>query len=508
MTQQLKTIFYIVNAILYLIIIGLWISIPDEVFFVSTVSLATLGLTIALIILDRKRLRNYYLSSQFKNLSNNLVTVFLVFSIVAFLNYFGYKNVFHLDLTQFKKNSLSDQSVKSVKGIDSLVEVKVFAKQNMLPRIKLLMDLYVFSNAHIDVDYIDEEVQPDLVAKYKIEQSGTILIKKENRLKRIIKLDELHITNAFIQIMRKKDPIITFITGHGEADLFNNKNDGYSFLKALLDNSNFEIKFLPLATVSKVPEENNTLVLWGPKDSLTDNEVSLLDQYLEKGGHFLMALNPDLNGDKFENLRKMLQKRGLYILNDLVVDRIKNINGSNGTVPMVNKFLSESPIVKDFKGPLFFPLVSSIQFSSNGSIKGKYQSLAQTGAFPSSWAEQSFKEVVAGKLVFSKGSDIKGPISMASSWESEKSKIVLFGNSTFLTNAYQKYSGNFLFFINSLSWSTGDLELISLNMPILKDEPVFISKPQLGVIFYFSVVFAPLLMFLLAFISYRKRSYL
>ena len=508
MGQHLKALLYTVNILLYLVIIAVWISIPDEMVLAIATSAVTIVMTIGLLIWDRERLQTYYMSSQFKAFSGTLITMSLVCIIVGFINYFGYKHPIHLDTSAYKSHSLTDQSIKSVTNIDKKITVKAFAKQKILPLIKRLMDLYVFENSNIQVEYIDEELRPDLVTKFNVKKSGTIVISLADRVKTVTTLDELHITNAFIQVARKANPVVALISGHGELAL------GHDFIKVLIKNSNFTLTSLPLISITEIPTNINTLILWGPKNSLTDKEVKTLDRYLLRGGHLMIAIDPNLNGDNFENLRLMLETRGLYLANDLVIDRLKNINGSNGTIPMVDKFTGKSPIIKDFKGPVFFPLASSIQYSRSSAIKGEFHSLAKTLTYPASWAETDFDEIVNGNIKYSEAKDIRGPITLAATWEAtveegkKASKITLFGNSTFVSDSYKKFSGNFTLFINSLTWSTGDLDLISLNMPILKDEPVFISKPQLGVIFYFSVIFAPLMLFIMAFVFYRRRSYL
>ena len=508
--HKYKFIAYSVNIILYLVTIGLWIAIPDEFvisLIVTTVSIVT---TIILVIWDRKRLQVFYLSSQFKNFSDAFFIGGLVFIIIGFLNYFGFKHPIHFDMSIFKSHSLSDLSIKSARGVKDSVKIQVFAKQKMIPAIKKLLDLYVFENSKIDVKYIDEELRPDLISKYNIQNSNSLHFQMGNRIKIVSQLDELHVTNALIQLNRKDNPTIAFVKGHGEADLADKSNNGFSYLSDLIKNSNFNLQQLSLMNLKAIPKALNILVIWGPKEAFVAKEIKMIEEYLERGGNLVIALNPNLNGDKFQNLRAVLEKRGLYLGNNIVIDRLKNINGSNGTVPMVDQFSGKSPIIKNFKGPVFFPLVSSVQFSRSATIKGKFEALAQTLPFPASWAEHNIDEFVAGKITYTDSQDIRGPLTLAASFETEKegAKILIFGNSNFIANSYKKFAGNFKLFLNALSWNSGELKLVSLNMPILKDEPVFISRPQLGTIFYFSVIFAPLILFAMAFVTYRRRSFL
>ena len=133
-------------------------------------------------------------------------------------------------------------------------------------------------------------------------------------------------------------------------------------------------------------------MIWGPKHAFRADEVRRIDEWVKSGGNLIIAFDPDLNGEKFPLLKGLLQKRGIHVNNDLVVDRLKHINGSNGTVPMVDVFKSESPIVKEFRGPVFFPLVSSIS-KITGEIEGQFTPIVSSMPFPASWAKNQVKKL-------------------------------------------------------------------------------------------------------------------
>jgi hypothetical protein len=80
-----------------------------------------------------------------------------------------------------------------------------------------------------------------------------------------------------------------------------------------------------------------------------------------------------------------------------------------------------------------------------------------------------------------------------------------FGNSTFVLNAYQKFGANYAMFINTLSWLIDEDRLISFDLPVIQNEPMFISPQQMGIIFYFSVLFSPLVLFGVSIYMYRRK---
>jgi hypothetical protein len=60
-------------------------------------------------------------------------------------------------------------------------------------------------------------------------------------------------------------------------------------------------------------------------------------------------------------------------------------------------------------------------------------------------------------------------------------------------------------FLNALSWLVDEDRLISFNLPIVQSEPIFISQQQMGIVFYFSVLFSPLILIGASIYMYRRR---
>ena len=83
--------------------------------------------------------------------------------------------------------------------------------------------------------------------------------------------------------------------------------------------------------------------------------------------------------------------------------------------------------------------------------------------------------------------------------------MVTFGNTTFVINSYKKFPQNFVLFVNSLNWLVGEERRISFNITGIEDRPIFMSENQIGVIFFFTVVFCPLVLLLIAFVLYKRR---
>jgi ABC-type uncharacterized transport system involved in gliding motility auxiliary subunit len=493
------------NIGLYLVLIALWIAIPDELTLNIFSTVACLGLTGVLIIHYRAKFRDFYQSTFFAHFSSASIAVVLILFILGLLNHLAFKNPWQMDLSQRGLNSLTSQTVRILHSTKGELRFVVFAKNSEFPSIRQLLELYRLEKRDVTFEFVDVETAPHLVQEYGVTRSPSVAVVKGDRREIVEVLNELHLTNAVIRVGRDRDPLIYYSRGHDEIDLSAEKMEGGSQLARLLRSSTFDIRPVDLKTFSSLPEGVKAVVIWGPKTGFLPREIEVLDNYLQKGGRLLVALDPVIKGsDNVKDLRDLLKKYGIAVDNNLTIDRARFVNGSNGMVPLVETYHTAHAITQNFAGQTFFPLSGSVR--PIGEEGASVEVLATTSPFPLSWADNDPGDAAKGELTFKEGRDFEGPVGLVAALTQEKgAKIVAFGNSSLVSNNYARFPRNFTFVVNALSWLSEEDRLIALDIPSLKEEPFFVSAPQLGVIFYFSVVFAPLALFAIAAFVYRRR---
>ena len=472
----------IINIILYFVLIALWISIPDVLALNISLTIFNLVLTLVWVYLNRDRLSVYYQSQQFKKLTDTIVFISLVFCLLGVANYWAYKHPFQKDLSAYKMNSLTDQTKNILKNMKGELKFKLFARKQDSLAWMTLFEFYRAEKNDLTLEKIDIDVRPDLVADYHITDMATLVIEYNGKRQYVTERDELNITNGLIKISRSNDPVAYFVQGHGEADITSVETEGLKFIFEAIKNSAIDVRPLNLLSTQEIPFDAKALILWGPKTALQPNELKVIQRFLDRKGNLLVAIDPDLNLDPQPALRKLLERYRLIVRNDLVIDRKSFVNGSNGSIPLVETYNTEHSITRKFKGQVFFPLVSSIEEvpEQANAEKGKVSMLTSTSTFPESWGETSIKEFAKQQIVYTPGADKPGPLNLAATFESEHNKIVAFGNSGFVLNAYLKFGTNYALFLNSLSWLVDEDRLISFNLPIVQSEPIFISAPFIG----------------------------
>jgi ABC-type uncharacterized transport system involved in gliding motility auxiliary subunit len=497
------------NIISYLATIATWISIP-EVMIVNYILLGcSLCFTCVVIVLNRSQFKEIYTSRFFNNFVSAFISSVLVFFILGLLNYLAFKNPISFDVSKRGYHSLTGQTKQLLKRLERPLTFHVFAPKSSFAVIKQLTELYRLSYNNLTVEFHDAQLRPDLVKSYNVTKIPSMVMEYPHpdgaRRSTISLFSEKEITTSLLKISRTKKITLYFTTGHGEVNLQAEQNDGASALTEMLNTNNYILKSLNLARASEIPSEADALIIWGPKTGFFSNEVDLLTKFYKKGGNVMIALDPSFKGKPVQELRDWIQARGLFITNNLVIDRLKFVNGSKGTIPFVHLYNTEHPISKDVSDQVFFPLVSGVEVVSDHKNSENWSVLAQSNTFPAAWGETSPEELIGFKMLYHDGIDIRGPLGYAAALETKDNRLVVYGNSSFVTNTYKKFANNILFAVNSFNWLTGEESLITFDTPAMIDKPIFIGQNQLGVIFYFSVVFLPLLLILFAFYLYRRR---
>ncbi len=485
-----------------------WIIITDQVVVNIILTIWVAVLTLVWMYKNFRDLVVIAKSSRGQFMVNTFIRSCLLFFTLALMNYLLFKHPVSFDFSKNGTSSLSPQSVRVVKQLAGDLKFIIFVRKENQKSIEALLDLYRFVKADITFELYDPDLRPDMVKKYNITQDGTVVVIYRGRQEKALANKEINITNALIRVGRKDKINVCLSRGHGELNFKSANPKGAKFAKSLLEKMSYELVDVVI-TQEGIPKTCNLLVILDPQTGFLDREIDAIKSYLKHNGKLFLGLGPTLSGAVFSNLREMLTDYGLTLNNDFVVDRLSYVNGSSGLIPLIRKLSSTSTITKDMPPNIFFPLVSSID-TFEGRYKGKVEVLAKTSNFPASWAEKNLQEMLGQKVTFTDGVDVRGANSVAISWDKldaqkHHTKLVLVGNGSFLQNKYQKFKDNFTFFMNAVAWLTDEDQLSAFTDIVLDNGSVVISATLRQVLFYFSLFFAPLIFFIIAFVIYNRR---
>ena len=456
---------------------GASLYIQQSADFVSVllVALGLLGLGFSFKRSSQPGASRQSLLKQWKKRGFLAALIILGAAFTVAVNYLAFSLPHRWDVTQANQHTLQNSTLDYLSRLTS--EVTLTAFYVGLPPKYLVDQLNEYkrvANGKIITEIIDPIAQIGYAAQF-----GNIISGKERKLivrsgaeRRDIDftkepLTEEQISNAIVRVSRDKRRVY-FLTGHEEYDMSSDDNQGLSHFVKLLEDNNISSKPLMLGIEGAIPEDCDVLVIAGPRNELTKQENVLIDAYLEQGGDALflvehtvvaasgseltekeLLLNPSLN--------ELLNPWGLHVENDIVVDLSNHIQSDVGS-PATKNYLAHKALTEGLDYT-FYVRPRSISVLEHRRPSIKLAPIVLTATKDNSWGETNrFQEIR-----FDKGRDKPGPVPISFVVFDERkgelddkklsdTRIIVFTDADFLSNAYIKQYSNAQLGLNIINW--------------------------------------------------------
>lgn len=440
-------------------------------------------------------------------------SVLVLLAILVAVNYLARNHNKRWDLTAAKQFSLSEQTQKILRSLDKPLQIRVFAEKDQFDRFRERLDEYQYHSKHVSVEYIDAERRPTLAAQYQVAQLGTVVLEYQGHIERVTSDTEQALTNGLIKIIQGKQNKAYFVQGHGERTPDDSDRGGYSTIASLLESENFAQGKLVLAQQKEIPADATVLIVAGPKSDFLPAEIDAIKRYLARGGKMFFLLDPRERPEAPEltNLIALLKEWSVEVGDNVVINMladydVKNdeaidvsalatLPGSDGTFVLAAQY-DRHPITQGFRTVSAYRLARSVSAITDGASGRPAQNLIETTS--TSWAETDLKRLMtSGQVAREPGKgDKQGPISLAAAVsapaadapaaESEKkddqpkpeTRIAVFGDSDFATNAVLGFYGNRDMFLNAVSWLAQQENLIAIRPRDPEDRRVNMTARQ------------------------------
>ncbi len=443
------------------------------------------------------------------------ISVLVALAIVVAVNYLAARQNKRWDLTESKQNSLSEQTVKVLKGLDAPATFTVFDRQGNLDRFRSRLDEYAYQSSQVSADYVDPDTKPVIARQYNIDAYGTVVVEYKGRRERATSDSEQDLTNALIKVISGKARSVYFVQGHGEKNPTVTDRGGYSAIAATLKRDNYAVETLVLAQQKDVPDEATAVVLAGPTSDLLPEEAAALSRYLAKAGKLMVLLDPSLDGKMLPNLQGLIHEWGIDVGSNIVVD----ISGAtNDPSFAVAANYPPHPITDRFSALTLYPVARSVAVVPAGVNGHKAQPVVETS--PRSWAEANLETLKTGVKMEPDKGDTPGPITIVAAVSAPvtaagdatpaadaadpaadpdapkpESRLVVFGDADFASNAYGGVEGNPNLFANALNWLAQQENLIAVRPKSANDRRLEMTARQQQGVLITSIFLMPALVF-------------
>ncbi len=448
-----------------------------------------------------KRSTRYGLNSAFMSL--------VVFGIVILVNMIAVNYDVKTDVTKNKIHTLSDQTIKVLKGLSQEITLKVFVTPAQIQEFTPVLDKYTFQSKQLKKQFIDVDRDPLEARKNDIKQSGTVLVVSSTRTARVEGVSspqdprfEEKLTNALVQVVKGEKKKIYFMTGHGERMMNDATREGYSGMRDALSASRFAVEELLLLEKGKVPTDAEIIIIAGPRKSFMPQELTELEAYLKNGGKVFLMVDPESP----PSLQPFLAKYGVVWKENKAVletNPLQALANGNQLAPIVKSYDASHEITKEARQVSLFAIATPVEKAEKAP-----EGMVVTSLFSTS--KQSREATLSREGATSTAKDRVGPFSLAvavnSALENKADpkegeakppefRMVVVGDSDFGNNSLRAFGMNSDLFQNMLSWLSKEEDLISIR-PKTADEGSFdITQQRMRVIFFASVFFLPFLMF-------------
>ena len=279
------------------------------------------------------------------------------------------------------------------------------------------------------------------------------------------------ITSAIDYVTTDDLPQLYVLEGHGESELPSTFSDQ-------LEKENYEVNTLSLLTVDEIPEEADCILIYSPSTDLSEEEVTMLSDYVA-GGKLMVSAGPTEDGS-LTNLYSLLENYGITTADGIVVEGDRE-HYAFGMPYVLLPDMASSDITDTLMEENYYVLMPI----SQGLTVGSSSSATVTSLLTTS--DSAFSKVDGYSLTTyeKEDGDIDGPFTVAVSIEeTDGGQIVWFSSSAFLDDMYNAYSSgaNVDLAMNSLSWLVGEREAIAIRSKSLNYNYLTISSSTSSVL--------------------------
>jgi gliding-associated putative ABC transporter substrate-binding component GldG len=462
----------------------------------------------------------------------NVITQLLIFlAIILIINMISEQIFIRLDFTSDKQYTLSKATKDILVDLNDVITVTAYYSEDLPPQLiksrKDFVDLLVEYENRSDGNIVYEFINPNKSEEdeMKAQQAGIspimVNVRERDQVKQmraymgvILQMGdkqeivpviqpgsgmEYSLTTAIKKLSLVDKPKIAFIQGHGEPT----PNASVQLLQQL--SVLYDIEPYTISDTAEIPKYYKTVTIIDPKDTISEDHIRKIDNYLSTGGAVYIAysnLQGNLNNAYLQagpdiGIKSWLLEKGIS-LNDFYV-----IDANCGAVTVRQQ---QGPFVINSQVQFpYFPIITN--FADHPAAQGlesvilPFVSSISFTPLNKNWNENDFRD---GSQVIAIAAE--GPLA-----GELNAKLVLIPNGQFAVNGegqqqQQVNEDNVNFATNAIDWLSDDTGLIGLRTKGVTNRPLKqLEDTEKSLIKYSNVILPIILILVIGFI--RKQRY-
>jgi ABC-type uncharacterized transport system involved in gliding motility auxiliary subunit len=421
-------------------------------------------------------------------------SIVLITATIGLLGWVSHRYQQEFDWTFNNRNSLTQASQKQLALMKDAVEVRVFIypDNESKRQIQSWFDRYKKYKKNLNLTFINPSSHPELVKQFNVVQpEGEVIVSYQGRRESLTALDERSITEALQRLGSSQDRFVVFLEGHGERNVSGGTPADFDKFAQALKDKGLKVQPLNLAKSTVIPDNTAVLVIASPTSALLAGEVALINDYVQKGGNLVWLADPDVPA----GLEAVAQTLGIQWQNGFAVfPNYRDLQLDHPGYFLATDY-PKHPLTQGLEEVTVFPLVRGV---TGGKPDFHPQPFLQTSLI--SWLEN---QALGGSVDFDpKTGDIGGPLTVGltldreldSAGKKRLQRVVLIGDTDFLSNGNLEALGNQKLGVNVVQWASQRDSAISIDVPKAPDLNLSLSEASQIIIALWFVLLTPLLL--------------
>jgi ABC-type uncharacterized transport system involved in gliding motility auxiliary subunit len=408
--------------------------------------------------------------------ANTALMVVALVGILVLLNYIVARlpvETRQRDLSEGSVNTLPQEAIEAMKAAPGPVRAIGFYTSRLASSQgstrETLEKFRAVDPDKLSYEFVDPETNPVRAREYNVTRDGTLFLESGAQREEIRIVSDAEIASALVRFAQPDQRVIYVTTGRGEKGLEAGQQQeaSMSVVVDLLKKQNYEVRPLSLQLTTTVPSDARAVIVPGPVQPLSAEEVARLSEYLNRPNAALVALlDPTAQTQGAETggpdpLADYLSATwGVTARNDVVIDFARSIQGQPLWI-VANRY-GTSPITDRLQNfATFFPIARSLEFTTT--LPGLTSSMLVESS-DQAWGETDIASLNSSSGPAFDSADATGPLALGVSVENTgtNARVVVFGDSEFASDAFANEFANSNLFVNSVNWATQDDTLINL----------------------------------------------
>jgi len=420
-----------------------------------------------------------------------------------------YRHDAHLDFTREEAFTPSREASDIVRSLTEPVQVVYFfQKENAAGRgLATMLDLLARLNPRLAVETVDIDRNPARASSFGVQLYNTAVIVTSSHRLQVLTTDDREIALGILRALRRQQPVVCFVTGHGEYDIDNfefhthfegshshshntegmalvqMEQHGLGRMRRALEKLGLEPRKVELRPGRPLPQDCAALIDANPRTPHLPVEADLLRVYLAGGGSYMLLVEPDFAIE--ERLAAVIADAGARVGNGVIVDPVEHYFTDEQMIAITR--YANHPVTRS-QALSFYPGARPVEPAAHDGVRAG----ALFASSPKSYVVQDrarYREEAANALRRSYPLAVAAEGKLAA--DARPFRMIVVGDADFASNSFFPYLANADIVLAGVSWLLREERLPNLKPPVEVLPTVTLTSAQVRWIFILTVLLLP-----------------